>query len=147
MVEVNLSEVSHSYYPAHVLRIFESNKRAKMHSVKCGGKLGFVKVAETSEIAVGKMKMVKVKEKDFLIVNVNGDYYAIGNKCTHAGGDLSKGSLEGSMVTCPKHKARFDVTTGKVVSGPKILFMHPKINDEPSYKVKVEGNDILLETE
>lgn len=106
----------------------------------------FVKVAETSEIPLGQMKVVKLAEKEVLIANVNGVYCAIGNICTHMGGDLSEGMLEGNKVTCPKHKAKFDVTTGKVVSGPKILFMHPKINDEPVYVVKVEGKDILLES-
>jgi nitrite reductase/ring-hydroxylating ferredoxin subunit len=108
---------------------------------------GFVKVAETSEIPAGKMKMVKVEEKEILMVNVNGNYYAIANRCTHAGGELSKGSLEGNIVTCPKHGAKFDITTGKVVSGPKVLFMHPKIKDESSYEVKVEGKDVLLKIE
>jgi nitrite reductase/ring-hydroxylating ferredoxin subunit len=109
--------------------------------------LEFVKVAETSEIPTGKMKMVKVEEKEFLIANVNGNYYAIGNRCTHAGGDLSKGSLEGNIITCPKHRAKFDITMGKVVSGPKILLIHPKIENEPSYEVKVEGKDVLLKIE
>jgi 3-phenylpropionate/trans-cinnamate dioxygenase ferredoxin subunit len=104
-----------------------------------------VKVAETSEIPLGQMKAVKIDEKEVLIANVNGVYYAIGNICTHMGGNLSKGMLEGNTVTCPRHKSKFDVTTGKVVSGPKIPLMHPKIKDEPTYVVKVEGNDILLE--
>jgi 3-phenylpropionate/trans-cinnamate dioxygenase ferredoxin subunit len=110
-------------------------------------KLGFVKVTETSEIPAGKMKMIKLEEKEILVANVNGNYYAIANRCTHANGELSKGSLEGNTVTCPKHRAKFDVTTGKVVSGPKVLFMHPKINAEPSYEVKVEGKDVLLKIE
>jgi nitrite reductase/ring-hydroxylating ferredoxin subunit len=109
--------------------------------------LGFVKVAETSEIPAGKMKVIKVEEKEILMTNVDGNYYAIANRCTHAGGELSKGSLEGNIVTCPKHGAKFDVTTGKVVSGPKVLFMHPKIKDESSYEVKVEGKDVLLKIE
>ena len=54
------------------------------------------------------------------------------------------GSLEGNVVTCPNHGAKFDVTTGKVVSGPKIAFLHPKIADEPTYLVKVENEDILI---
>ena len=107
--------------------------------------MSFVKVGETSEIPPGHMKAIRFAEKDFLIANVGGAYYAIGSICTHKGADLSKGTLEGSTVTCPRHKAKFDVTTGKVVSGPKVLFMHPKINDEPTYAVKVEGKDILLE--
>lgn len=104
-----------------------------------------VKIAETSEIPLGQMKAVKLAEKEVLIANVNGVYYAIGNICTHANGDLSKGTLEGNTVTCPKHKSKFDVTTGKVISGPKIPLIHPKIKDEPTYAVKVEGKDILLE--
>ena len=104
-----------------------------------------VKVAETSEIPLGQMKAVKLAEKEVLIANVNNIYYAIGNICTHMGGNLAKGTLEGNTVTCPKHKSKFDVTTGKVISGPKIPLMHPKIKDEPVYVVKVEGKDILLE--
>ena len=105
-----------------------------------------VKVAETSEIPQGQMKIVKLAEKEVLIANVNNVYYAIGNGCTHMNGDLSKGLLEGNTVTCPKHKAKFDVTTGKVVSGPKIPLMHPKIKDEPAYVVRVEGKDVLIES-
>jgi nitrite reductase/ring-hydroxylating ferredoxin subunit len=66
---------------------------------------------------------------------------------THANAELSQGSLEGNVVTCPKHKSKFDVSTGKVISGPKIPFFHPKINDEPSYEVKVEGTTLFLKTE
>ena len=50
-------------------------------------------------------------------------------------------------VTCPKRRTKFDVTTGKVVSSPKVLFLHLKIKDEPFYQAKVEGRDILVKTE
>jgi nitrite reductase/ring-hydroxylating ferredoxin subunit len=107
----------------------------------------FVKVGELSEVPAGKMKMFKVGEKEYLVAKVNGNYYAIGNRCTHARADLSQGSLEGNVITCPKHKSKFDVTTGKVISGPKMPLIQPKINDEPSYEVKVEGNALLLKIE
>jgi 3-phenylpropionate/trans-cinnamate dioxygenase ferredoxin subunit len=110
-------------------------------------RLTLIKVAETSEIPLGQMKVVKLAEKEVLIANVNNVYYAIGNSCTHMHGELSKGMLEGNTLTCPKHKAKFDVTSGKVVSGPKVPLMHPKIKDEPAYVVKVEGKDILLESQ
>jgi len=106
--------------------------------------MGFVKVAETQEIPVGTMKMIKPGEKEILIVNLEGKFYAIGNKCTHMGGGLSKGTLEGNVVTCPRHGAKFEVMTGKSVAGPKIGFLRMKTGDEPAYEVKVEGNDILL---
>lgn len=103
-----------------------------------------VKVAETSEIPRGQMKVFKLAEKEILIANVNGNYYAIANRCTHKNGDLSKGSLDGNIVTCPVHGARFDVTTGKAVAGPKIAFFRAKTNDEPSYQVKIEGRGIMI---
>ena len=105
----------------------------------------FEKVAETAEINSGQVKAVKFGAEEVLLTNINGVYYAIGNVCTHEGGNLSKGTLQGNIVTCPKHKAQFDVTTGKVVSPPKVLFLHPKINNIPKYQVKVEGTAILLE--
>ena len=91
------------------------------------------------------MKTVKFGEEEILVANVNGSFYALGNVCTHEGGKLSSGKLQGTIVTCPRHKAQFDVTTGKVVAAPKILFMHPKINGATAYVVKVEGTAILLE--
>jgi 3-phenylpropionate/trans-cinnamate dioxygenase ferredoxin subunit len=106
-----------------------------------------MKIAEKSEIPIGKMKKVVSQDKEILIANVNGNFYAIVNKCTHSGGDLSQGTLEGNLVTCPKHKAKFDVTTGKVISPPKMGLFHPKIQDEQSYTLKIENNDILIKTQ
>lgn len=105
---------------------------------------GFVKVGDKSRIAPGKMKNVNFGGKDILVVNVDDNFYAIGLKCTHAGGDLSTGTLEGTVVTCPKHHAKFDVTTGKVVSQPKMGFLHPKANDAASYPAKVEQESVLV---
>ena len=106
--------------------------------------LSFTKVAETSEIPVGKMKMVRINDEEVLIANVNGSFYAIANSCTHRGGGLSEGSLEGSIVTCPIHGSRFDVTTGKSIFGPKTLFSRGKTGDATSYELRVDGEDILL---
>jgi nitrite reductase/ring-hydroxylating ferredoxin subunit len=78
----------------------------------------FVKIAEITEISSGKMKKIAVDGKDILVANVEGMCYAIGNKCTHFGGDLSKGSLFGKSVKCPLHGSLFDVTTGEVQKGP-----------------------------
>ena len=106
--------------------------------------LSFTKVAETSEIPNGKMKMVKVKDKEVLIANVNGSFYAIANLCIHKGGSLSEGSLEGNIVTCPIHGSRFDVTTGKNILGPKALFSRGEESDAKSHELRVDGKDILV---
>ena len=103
-----------------------------------------VKAAETSEIPIGGRKVVTIHGKEILIANVGGAYYAIGNRCTHAGADLSKGLLEGNIITCPEHKAKFDITNGKVIFRPKFWIWEMKLGDAPSYEVKVDGNNIMI---
>jgi len=106
--------------------------------------MSFFEVAKTNEIPEGTMKPIIAQGKEILVVNYNGNYYAINRKCTHMGGDLSKGKLDGKIVTCPRHGSRFDVTTGKSISGPKIGFLKLKTKDESIYEVKVEGNSIKV---
>ena len=105
----------------------------------------FAKVVTANEIPVGKMRLVNWGDKSILIANVAGTYHAMNGKCTHMGTDLSGGTLEGNIVTCPKHGQKFDVTTGKSIQGPKVAFLKLKGKDEPSYAVQVEGNDMLVE--
>ena len=104
----------------------------------------FVEVAQVDEIPVGIMKSFVVEGKQILVINYDGNYYAIGGKCTHMGGDLSKGKLEGKTVTCPKHGSKFDVTTGECVSGPKIAFVRLKTKKETTYALKVEDKSIKV---
>jgi len=72
-----------------------------------------------------------------VLVNLDGELFAIENTCTHRGGSLNEGALEGRVVTCPWHGGQFDVTTGKVV-GP------PSQADELRFSVKVQGNDVMV---
>jgi 3-phenylpropionate/trans-cinnamate dioxygenase ferredoxin subunit len=97
----------------------------------------YIEVAREGQIPAGSMKSFSVKGKPVLVANVDGKYYAIGNKCTHLWGDLSKGKLEGKVVTCRLHGSRFDVTSGERLSGPAK-------NNEPAYEVKVEGDSIKV---
>lgn len=104
----------------------------------------YVKVADIAELPENKMIIVTVADRDVLLANVDGSYYAINNKCTHLGGSLGKGVLNGSIVKCPRHGAQFDVKTGQAIADAKIGFMKMKVKDEESYTVKVEGTDILV---
>jgi 3-phenylpropionate/trans-cinnamate dioxygenase ferredoxin subunit len=104
----------------------------------------FVKVLDTSALPVGKTMLVTAGGKEILLANVDGTYYAIANKCTHLGGSLVKGALEGNIVTCPKHGAQFDVRTGQAVSEAKIAFVKMKVRNEVKYEIKVEGTNILV---
>lgn len=97
----------------------------------------FVKVAETQDIATGTGILVELDGERIALFNANGTFYAIGDTCTHAGGPLSEGDLEEDAVTCPWHGAQFDVKTGGVL-GP------PAPEPVTSYRVKVEGSDILI---
>ncbi|HKG87930.1 MAG TPA: non-heme iron oxygenase ferredoxin subunit [Nitrososphaeraceae archaeon] len=97
----------------------------------------FVKVAETKDIQSAQMKAVEVAGESICVSNVDGKYYAIGNICTHVGGPLDQGTLEGYEVECPWHGSKFDVRTGTVVRPPAM-------REEPTYEVKVDGDNILL---
>ena len=104
----------------------------------------YTKVADKTEIPVNKMILAVVGGKEVLLANVDGSYYAIANKCTHLGGSLVKGSLNGSIVTCPRHGAQFDVKTGQAVGDAKMGFVKMKVKSEESFPVKVDGTDILV---
>ncbi|MBI4556013.1 MAG: non-heme iron oxygenase ferredoxin subunit [Candidatus Hydrogenedentes bacterium] len=97
-----------------------------------------VKVAQVSEIAPGKAKEIEVEGKTIAVFNVDGKFYAIDGVCTHVGGPLAEGDLQGCTVTCPWHGAEFDVTSGKVL-GP------PADDSVASYPTRTEGNDILID--
>jgi nitrite reductase/ring-hydroxylating ferredoxin subunit len=99
--------------------------------------MDFVKVALKKEIPAGKMKEVDVAGVSVLLANVAGEYYAIGNKCTHRGCKLSSGVFEGETVKCACHKSVINVKTGEVVHGPAS-------KPEPKYAVKVEEEQILV---
>lgn len=99
----------------------------------------FVKVAETKDIAAGTGILVELGGERIALFNVNGTFYAIGDVCTHSEGPLSEGDLDGDVVTCPWHMAEFDVKTGAVLSPPAS-------DPVPSYRVKVEGSEIHIET-
>ena len=97
----------------------------------------FAKVADTTDIQPSHMKEVQVDGESICIINVDGKYYAIGNICTHEGGPLADGTLEGYEVECPWHASKFDVRTGEVTNPPAS-------ESEPVYQIKVDGNNILI---
>lgn len=80
--------------------------------------MSFVEVAKASEIPAGTMKHIEAGGKELCIANVSGTFYVIGDRCGHQNASLSMGTLQRKIVTCPLHFSRFDVTTGKKVSGP-----------------------------
>jgi 3-phenylpropionate/trans-cinnamate dioxygenase ferredoxin subunit len=78
----------------------------------------YVKVAVRSEIPPGGKKLVDLDGRAIALFNVAGDFFAIDDVCTHDGGPLAEGELEGAEIRCPRHGARFDVRTGKALCFP-----------------------------
>ena len=66
----------------------------------------------------GAAKCATVNNKPYALFKVGGTVYCLGNHCTHMGGPLCEGDLEGFVVKCPWHGSRFDVRTGQVVGPP-----------------------------
>ena len=64
------------------------------------------------------MAVCRVAEEEILIANVDGQYYAVSNLCSHRGQRLAEGTLRGFELTCPAHGARFDMRTGTVLGAP-----------------------------
>lgn len=96
-------------------------------------------VARVSEITPGTTKRVLVGKTEVLLCNVEGEIYAIEDVCTHDGGELDQGELDGCRIMCPRHGAMFDVKTGAALTLPAIVPV-------PIYEVRVEGDDIFVTT-
>lgn len=98
----------------------------------------FIKVATTEELADEQAKVVELEGQRIALFRVDGAFYAVSDTCTHRGGPLSEGIVEGAEVTCPWHGAKFDLRTGAVL-GP------PARQGVRSYSVRVTGADIEIE--
>ncbi len=99
----------------------------------------YAKVARANDIAPGEKKTVEVDGIEVVLVNLDGAFYAIEDVCTHDGGPLGEGELEGCQIICPRHGARFDVRTGQALTLPAFA-------PAPTYEVKIQDGDVLVET-
>lgn len=97
----------------------------------------FVRVAETTDIPPGAIKLVDVRGERIGVANVGGDFHAFSDECTHDGGPLSDGDLEGEVVTCPWHFSRFNIRTGEIVESPAEEVIQV-------YEVKIEDGGIFV---
>jgi 3-phenylpropionate/trans-cinnamate dioxygenase ferredoxin component len=97
----------------------------------------FVKVAEASDIPAGRVKVVEVNGKRIALCNVDGEFYAIDDLCTHDDGPLDQGELRGDVIECPRHGARFNVRTGRVLALPAVKPLG-------TYPLKVDGTQIRV---
>jgi 3-phenylpropionate/trans-cinnamate dioxygenase ferredoxin subunit len=90
----------------------------------------FVQVLEASEIQRGQRVAFEIDEEPIAVFNVDGQFYAIGDVCTHDYGPLGDGELVGYQIICPRHGARFDIRNGKALILPAFI-------DTPWYPTRV----------
>jgi 3-phenylpropionate/trans-cinnamate dioxygenase ferredoxin subunit len=102
--------------------------------------MGFKTVAKVEETEPGTISVREVGGVRIALCNVDGTYYAIDDVCTHDGGPLDQGELEGNLVECPRHGARFDVTNGR----PVVL---PAVRPVKTYPVQVLGDEVQVDVE
>ena len=98
---------------------------------------GWVDVAPAAELGPGSFRIVDVDGTSIVVFNIRGEYYAIEDVCTHDGGQLTGGEIEGDEIVCPRHGARFCIRTGEALSAPAY---------EPTatFPVRVENGDIQV---
>ena len=78
----------------------------------------WVRVGATAELLPGEYRVVYDGDTPIAVFNIDGDLYAIEDICTHDGGELTGGVIEGRQVECPRHGARFDIVTGEALTPP-----------------------------
>jgi nitrite reductase/ring-hydroxylating ferredoxin subunit len=78
----------------------------------------WLEACAVDDVAPGGVLFVHSGEREILVCNVGGDFYAVGRRCGHAHAPLERGSLDGPYLTCPVHYVQFDVRTGEALNGP-----------------------------
>jgi len=97
----------------------------------------FVDIGAVDEMPNGERLFLEIDEFPIVVFNIAGQFFAIGDVCSHDNGPLGEGDLDGEGVICPRHGARFDLRTGKVLA-------LPAVEDIPAYPVQVVGSRIQV---
>jgi 3-phenylpropionate/trans-cinnamate dioxygenase ferredoxin subunit len=97
----------------------------------------WIDVAPVDDLVPGSWHTVDVDGTQIAVFNVNGEYHAIEDVCTHDGGILTGGTVEGKEITCPRHGARFSIITGEALSPPAY-------EPVPTFAVRVEDGMVQV---
>jgi 3-phenylpropionate/trans-cinnamate dioxygenase ferredoxin subunit len=96
------------------------------------------RVARVGDVPEGETRVFHVDDERIVLCNVGGSFYAIEDVCTHDGSPFGIETLEGPVIECPRHGARFDVRTGGVLRMPAVVPVR-------TFPTKVEGTDVYIE--
>jgi 3-phenylpropionate/trans-cinnamate dioxygenase ferredoxin component len=97
--------------------------------------LEYIAVGAAEEVGSGERLYVEIDGNPIVIFYIAGQHFAIGDLCSHDGGPLGDGELEDHAIICPRHGARFDIRSGKVLS-------MPAYEDIPAYPVRIVDGQI-----
>ncbi len=100
------------------------------------GKL--LELCRTEDVKDGEMKPFDIENKQIMVVNNDGRFFAVDRICTHADADLSTGFLSGGNVICPLHLSAFNLANGQPTNPPATRPIK-------TYAVKIENNKIFVE--
>jgi len=100
----------------------------------------FLPACRVADIPPGRVGYADVDGTRLAICNADGEFYAIDDVCTHDGGPLDQGELEGFNIECPRHGAKFDIRTGRVTA-------LPAVRPVGTYEVKVDGDQVMVDVE
>ncbi len=98
---------------------------------------GWVTVARCDELSRGEWRTTDVDGTQIVVFNLEGEYYALEDVCTHDGGQLTGGHVEDCEIVCPRHGARFCIRTGEALSAPAY---------EPTatFPVRIENDEVQV---
>lgn len=98
----------------------------------------YFKAAKACDVALGKLRCVELAGKRIALFSLGDEIYALGDLCTHEGGPLSEGAIDGEEVECPWHMGRFNIRTGEPTTAPADLSVE-------RYNVRVQDGDVEIE--
>jgi len=96
---------------------------------------GWEAVAKVGDLAPGEMTYVEVGDDPVVLINLNGDFYALSDICTHQDASLSDGEIVGDEIECPLHGGAFDIRTGQPAAFPVVVPVE-------TYQVRVVGDTV-----
>jgi 3-phenylpropionate/trans-cinnamate dioxygenase ferredoxin subunit len=97
----------------------------------------FVRVGRVADVPQGGAEVFPVDGRRIAVYRLEDGFYAIDDICTHDGGPLAEGEVEGDEVICPRHGARFSIKTGAALT-------FPAVTPVDRYPVRVEGDELFV---
>lgn len=107
--------------------------------------MSYVDVTDAAAVPEHGLTATTAAGLELVLVGHAGSVYALARRCPHMGGDLAAGALADGVLTCPRHGSRFDVTSGRCIDGPHVLFLKLPRKDVAAYPVRIEQGRIQVD--